>query len=276
MSIGPHLPSQTLATSSWVAPIGGSFVPVTYQDGIATSEPATPVRGFWALEVSRGGLYSIKLRRWPGMAVAPASVADRPIDPRGNGSARLFISPEYADLDSLSLSESGANFVDLEQPIGPSDAEAEFIVPLEAGPVFLGGELTGVREFAAGCDVDTAPAACPEVQRSPYYAVVTAIPNCSDGIDNDGDTLVDFPSDPGCPDAGGVLENPKCQDGLDNDRQPGIDFDGGAAANGGAPLGDADPDCSSPWRNREAPGCGLGFELVLLAPLVARRLRRRS
>jgi hypothetical protein len=24
------------------------------------------------------------------------------------------------------------------------------------------------------------------------------VPQCSDGIDNDGDTLTDFPSDPGC------------------------------------------------------------------------------
>jgi arylsulfatase A-like enzyme len=264
---GARATRQTLATSSWVAPIGGSFVPVTFQDGISTRERATPVRGFWALEVSRSGFYSIKLRRWPGIDLAPASVADRPIDPRGNGSARLFISPEYADLDSLSLSGSGANFVDLEKPIGASDTEAEFIVLLEAGLAFLGGELTGVREFAVGCDVDTAPAACPEVHRSPYYAVVSAIPHCSDGIDDDGDGLIDYPDDPGCRDPQWLYENPKCDDGLDNDDDGNIDWDGGPG--GGTP----DAQCTTAWRNRE---CGLGFELVLLAPLLARLRRARS
>src|SRR4030095_12097545 len=73
----------------------------------------------------------------------------------------------------------------------------------------------------------------------------TMEPACSDSVDNDGDGRTDFPADVGCCDANGTVENPQCQDGSDNDLDGGIDFDGGAAANGGVPLGPIDPPCAS-------------------------------
>jgi hypothetical protein len=97
-----------------------------------------------------------------------------------------------------------------------------------------------------------------------------AIIPCDDGFDSDGDGLVDWPDDPGCQLAISLMEDPACDDGLDNDGDTHVDWDGGAG-------GTADPQCSGkPWRNSEAPpsGCGLGFELVLLAPLFAYRRRR--
>jgi streptogramin lyase len=101
---------------------------------------------------------------------------------------------------------------------------------------------------------------------------------CDDGLDNDGDGWEDFridgSGDPGCRLASSATENPQCQDGIDNDGKPGIDFDGGASRNGGVPLADPDPQCTEPWRTRErASGCGLGFELALLLPLLGRRRR---
>ena len=59
---------------------------------------------------------------------------------------------------------------------------------------------------------------------------------CSDGIDNDGDGLVDL-ADSGCPAASANIENPECSDGYDNDG------DGAADA--------ADPHCTDPGSNRE-------------------------
>jgi hypothetical protein len=98
-----------------------------------------------------------------------------------------------------------------------------------------------------------------------------ALVACDDGIDQDGDLLVDWPADPGCRDASWPFEDPQCDDGIDNDGDGSIDWAGG-------PLGEpADPQCVSPWRNRERrSSCGLGFELaLLLPPLLALRGRRK-
>ena len=52
------------------------------------------------------------------------------------------------------------------------------------------------------------------------------VAQCDDGIDNDGDGLIDFPVDPGCDDANDVDETdtPECSDGIDNDGDTLIDF----------------------------------------------------
>ncbi len=93
---------------------------------------------------------------------------------------------------------------------------------------------------------------------------------CDDGRDNDEDGATDFPDDVGCAGPLSALENPQCQDGIDNDGDSLVDWDGGG-------VGSPDPQCvDRPWRNLEAGSyCGLGFELaLLLPPLVALRRRR--
>ncbi|MBD3313851.1 hypothetical protein GF345_05405 [Candidatus Woesearchaeota archaeon] len=63
-------------------------------------------------------------------------------------------------------------------------------------------------------------------------------PQCSDGIDNDGDRKIDYPADPGCRSAEDDNEYnaspsiPQCRDGKDNDRDGLTDYP-------------ADPGCSS-------------------------------
>jgi len=86
---------------------------------------------------------------------------------------------------------------------------------------------------------------------------------CSDGVDNDGDGLVDL-GDPGCFNADSNIENPQCSDGVDNDGDGLVDA--------------GDPNCSGPTDNRERPNpaCGIGFELSLLLPLVGALRRRRK
>jgi len=100
---------------------------------------------------------------------------------------------------------------------------------------------------------------------------------CDDGKDNDGDGLIDFPADPGCFRAYSTSENPACNNGLDDDGDGTIDFDGGASANHGVALGPPDPQCTKPYRTLETPNaCGLGAELALaIAPLAGLRLRTR-
>jgi hypothetical protein len=101
---------------------------------------------------------------------------------------------------------------------------------------------------------------------------------CDNGLnDDDDDLLIDYPDDPGCRNAYWQFEDPKCQDGEDNDGDGGFDFDGGASANGGSPLGPADAACVESWKNREisSPACGFGFEVALLL-LPVWWLRKRS
>jgi subtilisin family serine protease len=127
-------------------------------------------------------------------------------------------------------------------------------------------------------------------------------PACSNGLDDDGDGLVDFAgSDPGCDDAedseetsasllcdngddddlDGYVdvadpgcvhpswpkEDPACDDGIDNDGDGGTDHDGNPA----------DTQClARSWAQSEAAiGCGLGAELVFLLPLLQRLRRTR-
>jgi len=79
----------------------------------------------------------------------------------------------------------------------------------------------------------------------------------------------------------GAYEVAPCADGLDNDGDSLVDFDGGATA-GLTPLASPDPTCTSALGAAEAPpppssGCGVGPELALLLPaLLALRRRRRS
>jgi hypothetical protein len=99
---------------------------------------------------------------------------------------------------------------------------------------------------------------------------------CDDGMDNDDDGLTDFPSDPACQTQVTTRESALCQDGLNNDNQTGIDFDGGASVNGGIAIDVPDPQCAGmPWRNTEA-ACGLGAELVCAIPLLVRWRRLRG
>lgn len=72
-----------------------------------------------------------------------------------------------------------------------------------------------------------------------------------------------------------TVSPPACSDGIDNDGDGLIDWDG-------AGLGAPDPQCGQPWRDNERPnssgGCGLGPELAFILPALAalRRSRRRD
>ncbi len=71
-------------------------------------------------------------------------------------------------------------------------------------------------------------------------------PQCSDGKDNDGDGLIDFPDDPGCTSAEDDSEDsptsPQCSDGRDNDGDGKIDYPN-------------DPGCFSPLQDDETDDC---------------------
>ena len=100
---------------------------------------------------------------------------------------------------------------------------------------------------------------------------------CDDGIDNDADALVDFVSgglgDPGCADGTSPAENPECDDGIDNDGDGAVDWDG---KYGVFPVDEGCAGDGSGTTEMPEPGLlsGLGCGALLLAGL--RRVRRRG
>ena len=79
---------------------------------------------------------------------------------------------------------------------------------------------------------------------------VTAVSECQDGLDNDGDGLVDFPADPGCSSpTDGDEGDPECSDGVDNDGDGDFDWP-------------ADRECDGPDDDTEGglPACMDGVD----------------
>ncbi|MBW2697523.1 MAG: trypsin-like peptidase domain-containing protein [Deltaproteobacteria bacterium] len=71
---------------------------------------------------------------------------------------------------------------------------------------------------------------------------ITEVPGCNDGLDDDGDGLIDYPDDPGCSDANDMWERAPeliCDDGVDNDGDGLVDHPD-------------DPQCISPLYHTEA------------------------
>ncbi|MDJ0867963.1 MAG: hypothetical protein QNK03_17795 [Myxococcota bacterium] len=102
---------------------------------------------------------------------------------------------------------------------------------------------------------------------------------CNDGVDNDGDGLVDFPADPECTRRADRSETESCADGLDNDGDGQTDFpaDAGCSAaddqterhdcadafdNDGDGHTDfpADPGCRNAAGEIEDPACDDGLD----------------
>lgn len=91
--------------------------------------------------------------------------------------------------------------------------------------------------------------------------------NCSDGIDNDGDGLTDT-DDPGCKNAEGPLEEPQCNDGVDNDGDGLIDFADGEGA---------DPECpAASWNSEAVPEAGAFAQALAAFGALIALGRRRS
>jgi len=143
--------------------------------------------------------------------------------------------------------------------------------------LFVGERVWATAQAAA--ELESLPSA--EVTVTAVGTIVA----CADGIDNDGDMLIDFPADPDCTSATDLDEahQPQCSDGLDNDTDTAIDFGtddgcssllddseagGAACGNGADDDGDglidfpADPGCSSATdvSERDIPACADGAD----------------
>jgi hypothetical protein len=154
-----------------------------------------------------------------------------------------------------------------------NDLENLFLHELGHAAIGLGHPAEGPGEVmyvgAGCCDAINREPSPDDIDGAQSVYGLSDTPACDNGIDDDGDGLYDA-DDPGCFDADSLLEDPQCDDGLDNDLDGRTDWDGGPGG------GTADPQCNQPYKNKEKSGCGLGFELALLLPLLrgTRRVTR--
>jgi len=116
----------------------------------------------------------------------------------------------------------------------------------------------GTSKVPMGQPVPRAPAPPPGQTTEPVTPILPVPPPppspspapgtprvCSDGIDNDGDGLVDYPQDPGCRSANDFAEkHPACSDGLDNDGDGLVDFPDDTGCMSDAGTAEQPPACS--------------------------------
>lgn len=260
----PELRSIDLDTGVW-QPFGPpSATPARI--GSTTLDVATN-RVYWVGNLSYPDPIGIVEIDEPVAAAVPMTTAITPGTPTPNGSVTVALAATSAwtpfDHPVLRIFYQVDSIDGRWQRATPDGALAQVtITGLSPGPHTIHAFATDGQESLQ-----------PTMVVGPIASAVVVVPTqaaCSNGADDDGDGVADFPADPGCQTASSALENPRCDDDLDNDSDGGIDWDGGAA--GGTP----DSYCAgTAWRDREsAPACGLGAELVLaLAALV--RVQRR-
>ncbi len=118
--------------------------------------------------------------------------------------------------------------------------------------------------FNLGLQLPLGRRSAPPVE--PAVAVVPVLPACSDGVDNDGDGLVDYPNDPGCSSASDDDERdpPQCSDGRDNDGDGLIDYPDDPGCSSAQDDDETDP-CKTPVPGERVSllGCGTGDVIVL-------------
>jgi len=98
----------------------------------------------------------------------------------------------------------------------------------EFARVFLQWKLFPVLLLALCCGCTVSAQTLSETSTDTLMVTVLGDTACSDGIDNDGDFLIDFPNDPGCGTYADTDETdlpvPQCSDGFDNDSDGLIDY----------------------------------------------------
>jgi Right handed beta helix region len=157
----------------------------------------------------------------------------------------------------------GESFQAIENVTTDGTGHADFTVP-----IFEGGFITAL-------------ATDPEDNTSEFSNCIPVAPaprECADGVDNDGDGRVDFPSDRGCRSAADPSERTDCDDGVDNDGDGFVDRadrgcssrkdktetaqceDGVDNDRDGDVDFPADPGCTSPVDNKERSQCDDGVD----------------
>ncbi|MCC6554239.1 MAG: DUF11 domain-containing protein, partial [Polyangiaceae bacterium] len=232
---------------------------LTFTSGLATipANGGTLVVGFDATVGAAvpPGLYTIDLQ-----TTLRDNGVGRDVENATFGLAPLLVDPVRSEPPAINEHIfAGANVV---SGVTSEGAVATVVVSVNgnAAPAVVagaGGVFTAaVPTLFAGQHLNATAQAPGEIESLPSSpdAVVQGLSNmtfCNDGLDNDGDGLVDYPADPGCESALDPDETdvPQCSNGLDDDGDGLADYP-------------ADPSCSSFLDDDEsgAPACGDGAD----------------
>ncbi len=137
--------------------------------------------------------------------------------------------------------------------VSPAEAGVYFVtVDSDFGAGAFALEVEVLLEDGTPCDPAGGPRRCADglVCRAGAAGARCARPACSDGVDNDGDGVVDFPRERGCENAtdddeADPMTPPVCANGLDDDRDGLADWP-------------ADPGCLGAGSPSEDAPCGPG------------------
>jgi hypothetical protein len=140
--------------------------------------------------------------------------------------------------------------------IASGELPAGLALASETGAISGTPTVSGVTGFTVQVD-----AGAESATRELGIAVLSSA-ECSNGADDDGDGLTDYPADgPGCASPDDISEQAPflpCDDGADDDGDGRADFDPLTAAN---PLaGSGDPGCFDPSFGNENPKCQDGLD----------------
>jgi hypothetical protein len=273
----------------------GENVALATVGAAAIFDPAAPVSGPCLSANERNAnadfLASAPASTWTGTAPGFADLANGRVDPVPGGPADTVGCGVRRGVASPGISRF--RWMHAVSKIGPErladDADGDGVPEDPLAPRCTDGQRDGCDDLCPGAfdpaqrdsDGDGAGDACDVA--------------CSDGEDDDGDGLADFPADPGCSASADVSERSPalaCDDGVDQDgdfaadgRDPGCAgplgaredpaCDNGLDDDGDGRVDGADPTCAAAaWRVSESGGrCGLGAELAVALALLARARR---
>ena len=256
-----NTPEFNLATNL----VGGARRTIAFRARVAAGAPSPALYPIdvqiWASQTAFGGAYETYFRKIATAAVGQVR-SDRPALTCPILSVASSISGTTTEADGTVIR---LYFNLIQRASGTATG----------GAFDVGGYLATFGPLYGGLEVRATAQAPGELESELSDSCsVTHVSACQDGIDNDGDMLVDFPADPGCSSpADGDEADVECSDGLDNDGDMDIDWpadlecigpddtsEGGPPAcndgldNDGDGLTDfgADPDCASATDRSEA------------------------
>jgi spore coat protein A len=161
-------------------------------------------------------------------------------------------------LDRQGFDEIGGEIVPIGTPVPPPPQEAGWKDTVQVGPNEIVRVIARFENYTGFYPYHCHILEHEDHEMMRQFQSVATVPACGDGLDNDGDGLVDHAGgDPGCSSADDLGEHAPslpCDDGIDNDGDGFTDFVADGDGDGIAdPPGD--PGCRNPSAASESPQC---------------------